>query len=113
MSRTVRSCYICDRTKAADSPNGKIQAKTSFQNDRGFGDHRRGEIFARVEISAAFLACLLVEIDQMTEAGQQIDAVLKSVPQFTLREANRVYPYANSSERNYFLDDLRKAGLPD
>ena len=45
----------------------------------------------------------------MTEAGQQIDAVLKSVPQFTLREANRVYPYANSSERNYFLDDLRKA----
>lgn len=64
-------------------------------------------------VARLFLACLCAETDRGSEAAEQVKAVLKTAPHYTLRQADRVYPYRNDTDRNRFLDGLREAGLPE
>jgi len=60
-----------------------------------------------------FLACTYVEVDRLHDARDAIEAALEITPQYTLKEAARIFPYRIDEVRERFLDNLRKAGLPE
>ena len=59
------------------------------------------------------LAWACVELDRLDDANDAIKAVLEIVPQYTLIEVARIFPYRIDEDRNRYLDNLRKAGLPE
>jgi len=61
----------------------------------------------------AYLACVYVELDRLDDANESIKTVLDISPQYTVKELDRIHPYRIDEIRNRFLDNLRKAGLPE
>ncbi len=59
------------------------------------------------------LACAYVELDRLDDARGAIKTALEITPQYTLKEATRIFPYRIDEVRNHFLDSLRKAGMPE
>jgi tetratricopeptide (TPR) repeat protein len=60
-----------------------------------------------------FLACAYVELDRIDDARETIKTALELRPQYTVKEVTRIWPYRNAEVRNRFLENLRKAGLPE
>ncbi len=61
-----------------------------------------------------YLACAYVELDRLNDARETIKTVLEITPQYTLKEVGRIFSaYRVDEDRNRFLDNLRKAGVPE
>ena len=63
---------------------------------------------ARVQLARAY-----GEMDRIAEAKIAVSAVLEIAPRYTMRNANRMFPYPDAENRRRLLDGLRKAGLPE
>ncbi len=59
------------------------------------------------------LACTYVELDRADDARGTIKTLLEIVPQYTVKEVARIFPYRVDEDRNRILDNLRKAELPE
>ena len=59
------------------------------------------------------LACAYVELGRLDDARGAIKTVLEITAQFTLKVGANKYPYRTDEARNRFLDNLRKAGVPE
>ena len=66
-----------------------------------------------LHLAQLLLACLYIETGQEDQAAEQVKIALEATPQYTVQEADRIYPYLDDSVRTRFLDGLRKAGLPE
>ena len=60
-----------------------------------------------------YLACAYVELDRVDDARGTIKTLLEINPRFTVKEVARILPYRIDEVRDRFLDDWRKAGLPE
>jgi tetratricopeptide (TPR) repeat protein len=60
-----------------------------------------------------YSACAYVELDRIDDAQTAMKTVLEIMPQYTVKEADRIYAYRLDEDRQRILDDLRKAGLPE
>ena len=60
-----------------------------------------------------FLACAYVELDRLDDARGTIKTLLEINPRFTVKELARIAPNRIDEARSRFLDNLRKAGLPE
>ncbi len=60
-----------------------------------------------------FLASTYVELDQIDEAREQVQALLALNSRWTLHDWDRIHPFGSDEKRKRFLDGLRKAGLPE
>ena len=60
-----------------------------------------------------WLACAYAELDRLDDARGAIKTALEIAPQFTLKEAARIFPNRIDEDRNRFIDSLRRAGLPE
>ena len=67
------------------------------------------------KITPAYLhsACAYVELGRLDDARDAVQTVLEITPQFTLKGGAKKYPYRTDEDRNRFLDNLRKAGVPE
>ena len=54
-----------------------------------------------------------LELDRIDDAQTAMKTVLEIMPQYTVKEADRIYAYRLDEDRQRILDDLRKAGLPE
>jgi adenylate cyclase len=61
----------------------------------------------------AYLACTYAELDRLDDARDAIKTALEIAPQYTLKEAARIWPYQIDEVGYRVLDALRKAGLPE
>ena len=61
----------------------------------------------------AYLACAYVELDRLDDANNAVNTLLEITPQYTLKEAARIFPYQIDEVGNRILDALRKAGMPE
>ena len=59
------------------------------------------------------LAISYSEMGHTADANLVINTVLQATPQSTLKEVARILPYRIDEVRIRFLDNLRKAGLPE
>ena len=59
------------------------------------------------------LACAYVELGRLDDARGAIKTVLEITAQFTLNVGANKYPYRTDEAHNRFLDNLRKAGVPE
>jgi TolB-like protein len=59
------------------------------------------------------LACTYVELDQLDEAHSAIREALEIAPQYSVKEAARIFAYRYDEDRERILDCLREAGLPE
>jgi tetratricopeptide (TPR) repeat protein len=66
-----------------------------------------GFIPARVQ-----LARLYGETDRISEAGSAVEVIRKAAPRYTIKSAERMFPYADEENRSRLRNGLRKAGLP-
>jgi adenylate cyclase len=57
------------------------------------------------------LAVAYSELDQMDEAREAADKVLKMHPNFSMDSFEKTLPYKNKADRDLFVNGLRKAGL--
>jgi adenylate cyclase len=57
------------------------------------------------------LAVAYSELDQMDEAREAADKVLKMNPNFSMHSFEKTLPYKNEADRDLFVNGLRKAGL--
>jgi len=69
---------------------------------------RQGFMPAHVHLAATY-----VEMDQTEDAAEVVKGALERVPDFTLADAERIYPYKRPEDRERFFGALRKSGLPD
>jgi adenylate cyclase len=69
---------------------------------------RHGFMPAHVHLAATY-----VEMDQTEDAAEVVKGALERVPDFTLADAERIYPYKRPEDRERFFGALRKSGLPD
>ena len=60
-----------------------------------------------------FLACAYVELDRLDDANNTVRTVLEIIPQYTVKEVAKFWPYRIDQVQSRFLDSLRKAGLPE
>ncbi len=60
-----------------------------------------------------FLACAYVGLDRLDDASDAIKTALEIIPQYTVKEVARIWPWRIDEDRNLILDSLRKAGLPE
>ncbi len=60
-----------------------------------------------------YLACAYVEMNRLEDARDTIKAVLKIKPEFTLKDAARIYVFRIDEDRNRVLNGLREAGVPE
>ena len=65
------------------------------------------------QVGHLFLACIYAETNRPGEASHHVNEVLRSVPQYTLADAVRVYRYRGEKQKQKFITGLRKAGLPE
>jgi hypothetical protein len=49
----------------------------------------------------------------MDDARATVDELLALVPNYTMSDAERIYPFRHDNVRKKFIYNLRKAGLPD
>jgi len=49
----------------------------------------------------------------MDEARLAVDELLALLPAYTVSDAERIYPFRYDEVRKKFIDNLRKAGLPE
>ena len=59
------------------------------------------------------LAFAYIEMDRTGDAIDVIKTVLEITPRYTVKEVARRFPYRIDEVRDRFLDNLRKAGLPE
>jgi TolB-like protein len=59
------------------------------------------------------LACTYVELERLEDARNSIKTLLEISPQYSVKDAARIFPYRKEEDRNLVLDSLRKAGLPE
>ena len=52
-------------------------------------------------------------MDRTGDANDAVKTVLEITPQYTVKEAARIYPFRIDEVRGRLLDSLRKAGLPE
>jgi adenylate cyclase len=60
-----------------------------------------------------FLACTYVELDRLDDARDAIKTFLEIVPRYTVKETARRVPWRIDEVRDRFLNNLRKAELPE
>ena len=60
-----------------------------------------------------FLAASYIGLDQQDDAEWEIDQILVIDPEYTTSKYESMARMAKEDELHRFLDDLRKAGLPD
>ena len=60
-----------------------------------------------------FLAASYVGLNKQDDAEWEIEQILVNDPEYTTSKYYSMSPMASEDELNRFLDDLRKAGLPD
>ena len=60
-----------------------------------------------------FLASVYVDLDRVDEAREQVQALLVMNSKWSLHNADRIFPILSDDKRRRFLDNLRKAGLPE
>ena len=60
-----------------------------------------------------YLACAYVELDRLDDASDAIKTALEIVPNYTVKEVARIWPYRIDEDRNRIFNSLRKAGLPE
>ena len=78
----------------------------------------RRQIQQAIERAPAFpvprliMAATLAELGAITEARQQIDALLHTHPDHSIGAVDSRYPYASDDQRRRVVDGLRAAGLP-
>ena len=61
----------------------------------------------------AYLACVYVEMNRLSDARDVIAKLLEVSPNYTLKDMDRLHPYRIDEVRDRFLGSLRKAGLPE
>jgi adenylate cyclase len=59
-----------------------------------------------------FLAWAYIEMDRVADARDAVKRAVELMPQLTIKEMMRIFPFRLDEHRNRFLDALRKAGLP-
>ncbi|MFQ5973750.1 MAG: tetratricopeptide repeat protein [Alphaproteobacteria bacterium] len=59
------------------------------------------------------LAAIFVRMDRMGEARRQAEEILRLEPDYSLSRLSARLPYQDPVARDYYLDGLRQAGLPD
>jgi tetratricopeptide (TPR) repeat protein len=57
-------------------------------------------------------AAVYVRLGRLDEARAEIVELLKKEPNYTLETA-KLWPYKDAAQRDRYVNDLRKAGLPD
>ena len=57
------------------------------------------------------LAVAYGKLDQMEEAREAADKVLKMNPNFSVASLEKTLPYKNKADRDLIVNGLRKAGL--
>jgi tetratricopeptide (TPR) repeat protein len=57
------------------------------------------------------LAVAYSELDQMDEAREAADKILKIYPNFSMDSFEKTLPYKNKADRDLYVNGLRKAGL--
>jgi adenylate cyclase len=58
-------------------------------------------------------AATLVELDRVQSAREHARVIQELRPGFTLEDASSIYPFKDEAMKTRFLDDLRKAGVPE
>lgn len=58
------------------------------------------------------LAAVYVRLGRLEEARVEVLKLLKKNPHYTLKMEN-LRPYKDSAQRDRFINDLRKAGVPE
>lgn len=58
------------------------------------------------------LARLYAETDRISEARRAVDVIQEAAPRYTIRSAERMFPYADAENRNRLRGGLHKAGMP-
>jgi adenylate cyclase len=71
-------------------------------------EHNEGVLYPRL-----FLAASYVRLGQQDDAEWEIEQVEITNPDTTLTHLANTFPIKNEDEMNTFLEDLRKAGLPE
>ena len=87
----------------------------------GLGEYDKAVQFVRraldrvpeFQVAYFFLICSLAELDRMDEARLAVDELLALLPAYTVSDAERIYPFRYDEVRKKFIDNLRKAGLPE
>jgi len=59
------------------------------------------------------LASVYMELDRLDDARGAVKTILEIAPQYTVKWLTKMVPYRIDEDRNQFLDNLRKAGLPE
>ncbi len=77
------------------------------------GFNRAIERAPKLAVAYLFLAWAYVELDRLDDARDAIRTVLEIKPQFTVKEAARIFPFRIDEVGNRILDSLRKAGMPE
>ena len=60
-----------------------------------------------------FLANTYVEVGRIDEAGEQLQVLLGMNSRWSLHNADRIFLIRSDDTRRRFIDNLRKAGLPE
>jgi adenylate cyclase len=84
---------------------------TAGQSDEAIGALKRMQTHHLD--SRAFLAASYAQTGRMEEAEAEADQILKLNPAFSVKSYAALQPYKNRIDRDYFIDGLRKAGLPE
>ncbi len=53
------------------------------------------------------------ELDRDDDAAAEVETVRRLIPDYTLENVDRIYPYRTKEARDRFIGGLRKAGLPE
>lgn len=100
------------------SPVWEMQSGLSYfllgQNDRAVGRFLTAIARSPKILHAyTYLACTYVEMGQLDDAREIIKKALEIAPAYTLKMADKLFPYRLDDDRDRILDALRKAGLPE
>jgi len=60
-----------------------------------------------------FLASVYVELGQLDDAVEKLQILREKNPMWSVGNADRIFPILSDDRRKRFLDNLRKAGLPE
>jgi len=64
-------------------------------------------------VAHMILAIVYSELDRDDDAAAEVETVRRLIPDYTLENVDRIYPYRTQEARDRFLGGLRKAGLPE
>ncbi|MCH8144454.1 MAG: hypothetical protein IIA55_07035 [Gemmatimonadetes bacterium] len=63
--------------------------------------------------SRSVLAASYAQLGRAEEARAEVDKVLALDPEFSSQDWAEIFPYKNQTDRDHFLEGMRKAGLPE